>query len=285
METISFLGFYEPLSSMTHLLAAGIALVAGFFLAGRGRGSRSRLVSLMVYTFCMVFLFSMSGVFHLLEEEGEARGVLQRLDYAGIWVMIAGTFTPIHVILFRGPWRWGVLTVVGVLAINGLVFQVIYFHDFPEWLSLTLFLTLGWSGLFSMYHLYRKFSHESLRLMLYGALLYSFGAIIDFARWPTIIPGVLGPHEIFHIAIIVAAAMFWLFIYNWSGHPVKDQLYFYVQVHPDGRHQAYEKFERISIEAPNRESLKEQIREQIRDRYHVSYDPQIKLTFADIEYL
>ena len=227
----------------------------------------------------------MSGVYHLLSKEGTARGVLQRLDYAGIWLLIAGTFTPIHVILFRGPWRWGVLGIVWTIAITGLVLQVIFFHEFPEWLSLTLFLTLGWGGLFTGYHFYQKFSHESLKLMIYGALLYSFGAIIDFARWPTIIDGVLGPHEIFHIAVIMAASSFWLFVYQWSGHPVKDKLYFLVHVYPDGKHIAKEKFERIIIEAPTREALKQSIQDEIKSQYDVSYTPRVKLTYQDVEYL
>lgn len=285
METIHFLGFYEPVSSFTHFLAAGLSLVGIFFLLSRGRGSASRVASLAIYTFCMVFLFSMSGVFHLLDANSSARDVLQRMDHAGIWIMIAGTFTPIHTILFRGPWRWGVLIPVWTFAIIGLTFQVIFFHDFPEWLSLSLFLTLGWIGLFTMYKFYRKFSHESLRLMVIGTVFYSIGAVIDFARWPVVIPGVLGPHECFHIFVVIAAFSFWLFIYNWSHHPVKDKLYFQVHVYPDGVHIAKEYYEKIKIKANTRSELKTIIQETVKGRYHLSYNPKIKLTYTDVEYL
>lgn len=283
--TIAFLGFYEPVSSLTHFLAALLSIVGLFFLLKRGRGSGARVSSLCLYTFCMVFLFSMSGVFHLLEAEDPARGVLQRLDHAGIWIMIAGTFTPIHTILFRGPWRWGVLIPVWTFAIIGLVFQVIFFHDFPEWLSLSLFLTLGWFGLFTMYKFYKKFSHKSLRLMISGSLIYSIGAIVDFARWPTLISGVVGPHEIFHIFIVIATFLFWLFIYSWSRHPVKDKLYFQVNVYPDGQHIAKEYYEKINVKAKNRGEMISLIRESVKDIYHVSYKPKIKLTYTDVEYL
>lgn len=285
MEPISFLGFYEPVSSLSHFIAAGAALLGGYFLLKRGRGSTSRIVSLSLFTFCMFFLFSMSGVFHLLPAEEAARGVLQRLDHAGIWLMIAGTFTPIHVILFRGPWRWGILIPIWIFATVGLIFQVTFFHDFPEWLILTLFLVLGWMGLFTMFRFYRKFSHESLNLMVGGTLLYSVGAVIDFAKWPILIEGVLGPHEIFHLMIVLAAFLFWYFIYEWSSHPVKDKLYFYVHVYPDGKHIAKEYYERMSIQAPNRDALRSLIRESVKERYHLSYNPQIKLTYSDVEYL
>ena len=269
----------------SHSIEDIAGLVGCFFLIKRGWGSTSRVLSLILFTFCMVFLFSMSGVFHLLSEGEAARGVLQRLDHAGIWLMIAGTFTPIHVILFRGPWRWGVLIPIWVFAIVGLIFQVIFFHDFPEWLVLLLFLIMGWMGLFTMFRFYRKFSDESLNLMVYGALLYSFGAIVDFADWPVLIIGVLGPHEIFHLTIVLAASLFWYFIYKWSGHPVKDKLYFHVHVYPDGEHVAKEYFEKLAVRAPSREALRQQIRESVKERYHVSYNPQIKLTYSDVEYL
>jgi channel protein (hemolysin III family) len=101
MNPIPFLGFTDPVSSWSHLLAAVAFFIGAFLLCHRGRGNAARVTSLIVFSLSLVFLFSMSGVFHLLERGGTARAVLQRLDHAGIWVLIAGTFTPIHTILFR----------------------------------------------------------------------------------------------------------------------------------------------------------------------------------------
>ena len=142
MENIPILGFRDPVSSWTHLLAAAAALLGSIYLIKKGRGSNVRVFSLVVYSLSLVFLFAMSGVYHLLDQ-GLARDVLQRLDHAGIWVLIAGTFAPTHVILFRGPWRWLILMIVWVIAITGLVLEVVYFKTFPEWLATTLFLGLG----------------------------------------------------------------------------------------------------------------------------------------------
>ena len=105
MQSIPFIGFSDPISSWSHLLAAPVAFLGGYFLFKRGRGNKVRLFALGLYTFSLIFLFSMSGVYHLLDRGGAARSVLQRLDYAGIWILIAGTFTPIHTILFRKAWR------------------------------------------------------------------------------------------------------------------------------------------------------------------------------------
>src|SRR5665213_3205493 len=179
MIPISIPGFTDPVSSFTHLLMAGAAFVGAFFLCARGRGNAARMSSLILYTVALVFLFSMSGVFHLLERGGEARDVLQRLDHAGIWVLIAGTITPLLVILFRGAWRWGMLLLVWTLTINGLVLEVVFFNDFPEWLLLSFFLGLGWLGAISMMQFRKAFKGASIALVVAGGVFYSIGAIID----------------------------------------------------------------------------------------------------------
>lgn len=232
MESVGVLGFAEPFSSWTHLLSAAAFLAAGFFLITKGKGSVPRVISLVVYTFSLVFLFSMSGVYHLLDHGGVARDVLRRLDHAGIWVLIAGTFTPIHVILFRGAWRWLILLVVWTIAINGLVLEVIFFKSFPEWLILSLFLGLGWMGTVTGYRFRASFHGESLRLLLFGGVFYSVGAVIDHVNWPVVWPGVLGPHEIFHTLVVGAAFCHWKFIYEWADHPVANTITFHVRILP-----------------------------------------------------
>jgi channel protein (hemolysin III family) len=98
-----------------------------YFLIRRGKGSSIRIVSLVVFTSSCVFLLLISAVYHLLETSGPAHAVFQRLDHAAIFLVIAGTFTPIHCILFTGFLRWGFLIIVWVLAISGLVVKTIFF--------------------------------------------------------------------------------------------------------------------------------------------------------------
>ena len=284
MTTISFLGFSEPISSWTHLLAAGCSLIGFFFLYTRGHGNPIRVVSLALFTFCMVFLFSMSGVFHLLDPRGSARLVLQRLDYAGIWVMIAGTFTPIHTILFRGVWRWGVLLGVWLVAIVGLVLQVVFFKDFPEWLALTLFLGLGWVGLISMLRFSVKFrGSASIKLMVAGAVLYSLGAIIDFMRGPVLWPGIFGAHEMFHVFVMLAAFCFWWFIFEWSHYPVSNCLVVEMFIYPDGSVIASAQGEKLQVKAKNKEEGKALLQEALNKLYHKSIQPRVRLRYINEE--
>jgi Ca2+-transporting ATPase len=214
METYSIPGFADPVSSLMHLLAAGVFTVLGFFLIRRAKGKLSHVLSVSVFVFTCIFLLSMSGVFHLLSVGGAGRAVLQRLDHAAIFSLIAGSFTPVHSILFTGFWRWGVLLLVWSLAITGLTLKVIFFEDIPESLGLTLYLGLGWLGLVSGIAVWRRFGFSFFRPMLFSALAYTSGAVLDFFRWPVLIGGVLGPHELFHIAVLAGIGFHWRFVRN-----------------------------------------------------------------------
>ncbi len=150
-------GFYHPFSSMSHLLGAVAFFIYGIFLLRRGRGSRSRLIFLGVYVFSGIFLFSMSAVYHMLEVKGTPWRVFERLDHCAIFVLIAGTFTPVHGILFRGLWRWLPLLFVWACAITGLTLKTIFFNEMPEWLGLTFYLSLGWIGALSGIALYKRY--------------------------------------------------------------------------------------------------------------------------------
>ncbi len=213
METYPIPGFAEPVSSLTHLLSAGIFAVAGGFLLRRGRGDMARIVALGVFVFCCVFLLSMSGVYHLLDA-GAAHRVLQRLDHAGIFAVIAGSFTPIHWILFAGWGRWGVLLLVWALAITGITLKVVFFDEIPEWLGLATYLGLGWIGLASGFVLWRRFGFGLIRPLVCSGLAYTVGGVLEFLRMPVIIPGVVGPHELLHLGVIAGVAFHFRFLFG-----------------------------------------------------------------------
>jgi channel protein (hemolysin III family) len=209
---IAIPGFADPVSCWTHLLGAAVALVAGTLLVARFRGPGLYRAGLFTFVFGTVFMFSMSGVYHLLGPGGSPRYVLRHMDHVAIWVMIAGTFTPIHIMLFRGWSRWGVLVFIWVAAINGIVLKTVFFDDFPEWLGLALYLGLGWVGCVTIVLLVRRFGLRASRFMIYGGLAYSVGAVVEFLKPPFLIPGVVGPHELFHFAVIAGVLCHWRFV-------------------------------------------------------------------------
>ena len=209
-------GFSEPFSSLTHLLAAGIFLVLSIWLVINGRGHAGRMATLIIFSFSVVFLLSMSGVFHLLEPGGTGRMVLQRLDHAGIFLLIAGTYTPVHGILFKGWWRWGMLFLIWSIAITSITLKTIFFNDIAEWLGLSLYLGLGWFGIVSGILLYQRYGYQYIKPLIYGALAYTLGAVMEFMRTPELIPGIIGPHELFHIAVLFGIGYHFTFVFRFA---------------------------------------------------------------------
>lgn len=202
----------EPVSSLTHLAGAAVFAVLAVALLRRGRGDALRMASLWVFAVSCVLLLSLSGVYHLLAPESPGREVLKRLDHAAIFVLIAGSFTPVHVILFRGLWRWGMLALVWGLALAGLTLKIVYFDTMPEWLGLAMYLALGWLGVFSAVALARRTGWRPMRLVLWGAIAYTAGALFEFLRWPVLAGGIVGPHEIFHLAVLAGIGCHWAFV-------------------------------------------------------------------------
>jgi hemolysin III len=285
-EIIPITGFSEPLSSWTHLLAALAALVGLFYLCYKGRGNTVRFSSLLVFSITLIFLFSMSGVYHLLDPAYLPRQVLQRLDHAAIWLLIAGTLTPIHTILFRGAWRWGILCIVWAIAITGLVLEVIFFDSIPTWLSLTFYLGLGWIGFLTSWQFYKQYKHESNKFIWLGGLLYSIGAILEAVAWPTLIPGVIGPHEIFHVFVIFGAASHWMFVYRWAHYPTNNQITFHVRVLPGDTYIAQAVDEIFRIEANSLEALKGRINDLLAKVFHHEIQPNtIRLKYHHEEFI
>ena len=210
-------GFHEPVSSMSHLLGAGVFFVLSCMLLMRGRHHRGNMIHLGIYGLSVVLLMSMSGVYHMLVRGDTPHRVMERLDHGAIFILIAGTFTPAHGILFRGLLRWLPLFLIWTAAITGITLKTVFFDDLPEWLGLTFYLTLGWLGLVSGIVLARRFGFAFVKPLLIGGVAYSIGGALDFLRWFAVIPGVVHSHELFHFAVLMGAFWHWLFIWQFAN--------------------------------------------------------------------
>jgi len=212
IDIVSIPGFTHPLSSIIHFIGALYFTYLAYFLIRRGKGSTIRIVSLAIFSSSCILLLLTSAVYHLLATSGTAHAVFQRLDHAAIFLVIAGTFTPIHCILFTGFLRWGFLLIVWIMAISGLVLKTVFFTTIPEWLGLSFYLGLGWMGLFMGYKLWQRYGFTFIRPLVIGGICYTVGAIIEYQHKLIIIPGILGPHEILHIAVLAGIGFQWWFI-------------------------------------------------------------------------
>ncbi|MDE2292577.1 MAG: hemolysin III family protein, partial [Elusimicrobia bacterium] len=215
MRAIPLWGIQDPVASLSHFLAAGLTLYGGYRLILKTRGNGLRVGASLLYLGCLLFLFSMSGLYHSLHP-GPWRAYFRRLDYMGIWLVIAGSATPIHMLLMRGPWRWGMLALFWAGALSCLFFVNDHFRALSYPTIVCLYMAVGGLGTISFYRLHQKFGLRKLGLLAFGGFAYALGAVIDAVGRPVLWKGVLGPHEIFHLLVMAGAASHYLFIYGWA---------------------------------------------------------------------
>lgn len=285
MEIFPIPGFSEPFSSISHLIGCALAFYGAYSLFKRGRGNTARQISLLIFSFGLIFQFSMSGVYHLLKPGLTPRYVLQVLDHAAIFVLIAGTFTPIHIILFRRFLRWGIIGLVWTVAITGIVLTSVFFDTIPEWMNLSFYIGLGWVGAITFWYLLRNYGYKNNVAIILGGLAYTSGAVLEFLRWPIVIPGVLGPHEIFHILVLVGAFCHWKFIYGFANAPISAEFIIKVIENQDGFY-AYSDTESVTFKSNSLSDIKIQVSSWVEESYHISMKPEkINLQLTKEEYI
>src|SRR5260370_18584961 len=148
-----------------------------------------------------------SGVYHLLSPGGAGRDVMLRLDHAAIFVLIAGTFTPVHSILFHGRWRWEPLILFWTVTAAAVALKLAFFNEVPEWVGLLLYLSLGWVGVVTGGILWARYGWGFMGSLAWGGLAYTFGAVLDYLGLMVGLPGVVGPHALFPLAVLAGAGL------------------------------------------------------------------------------
>lgn len=209
-------GLSDPFSSVSHLLGALLFACLAPRLIRRGGDTPGHALALAVFSGSCVLLLTVSGIYHTLPHDTPARALLQRCDHAAIFALIAGTFTAGHAILFRGIWRWGMITLIWTLAAVGILLKTVFFEHVSEALGLAFYLGMGWIGLLSGFKVLRVYGWPLLLPLIGGGLAYTIGAVLEFARWPDLAPGLLGPHELFHLCVLLGVACHWEFTHRFA---------------------------------------------------------------------
>jgi hemolysin III len=190
------------LRGVFHELAFYSALGLGFALVLTADDGRPRIAA-TVFAACVAGCFGASALYHRPTWSPGVRARLARLDHAGVYLLISGTYTPFGLLVMSTDWAVPVLSVVWSGALTAILLKLFWFGT-PKWLSASIALALGWVGAAAFSQLL-KLELPGLLLVVAGGLLYSGGAIVYVWRRPDPLPEVLGYHELFH-ALTVAAA-------------------------------------------------------------------------------
>ncbi len=202
------------LRGVWHQWAAVAAVPLGAMLVLLATGARDQLAA-GIYAVSLVALFGVSATYHRVNWRSlKARLWMRRLDHSMIFMLIAGTYTPIAVIALHGGLAISILVAVWGLAILGIIVNLIWAHA-PKWLLTGFYIALGWTAAFALPELARAIGLIALGLLLLGGACYSVGAIIYATKRPDPAPAVFGYHELFHVLTIVAAALQYAVIAFW----------------------------------------------------------------------
>jgi hemolysin III len=192
------------LRGVVHAGALPLALAAGIVLVALAPGGGARM-AVALYAASACALFAASAAYHLMPWSGRRRLILQRLDHAGIFAIIAGTYTPFVILGLEGTTRAVVLAVVWSVACAGILLRALWIPA-PRWPFLILYLGLGWTAVMILPQLLAGAGLPAVVLALIGGGLYSLGALVYATRRPNPAPRVLGFHEVFHVLTVAAFA-------------------------------------------------------------------------------
>lgn len=193
-----------------HVLCFVVAVPAGFALVADAGTPKVRAAA-AVYALGLSALFGVSAAYHRRRWSPAARRRMRRLDHATIFVMIAGSYTPLCVVALGGKLGTAILVGVWCGAAVGAAFALLDVGSRPV-LSLLSYIALGWLMVVALPDLSQRMSSGALALIVAGGLLYTAGAVVLVRHRPDPFPAVFGYHEVWHVMVAVAAACHYLAI-------------------------------------------------------------------------
>lgn len=186
-----------------HQIAFFLAVPQGIALVATAAGWLARLAA-ATYALSLAGLLGVSALYHRLTWTPKALSRMRRLDHSMIFVLIAGTYTPVSLLVLRGPWAIALLGVVWAGAVTGVLLKQLGLERTRK-ITGTMYIVLGWAAVIAAPWLVARMSAAVLSLIVAGGLLYTLGAIVFARKRPDPNPAVFGYHEVWHVAVVAAS--------------------------------------------------------------------------------
>lgn len=196
--------FREPFNGISHLLAALLAAGGLIWLLMVGWHDPVKRFSLLVYGITLLLMFASSSAYHSFNVRPEVLLRLKKFDHTAIYLLIAGSYTPVCLHYFEGFWREPFLAIIWSLAITGVILKLFLIRT-PRWLTAGLYLVLGWLSVFAIGEILRTFPAGALLWLILGGISFTLGALVYILQMPDPLPGRFGFHEIWHLFVILGA--------------------------------------------------------------------------------
>jgi hemolysin III len=202
---MELLGTVKPrLRGRLHQLAFFVSIPAGIALVALARGVEAR-VGAAIFAVSLSGLYGVSALYHRGRWSDRVRLTMRRLDHSMIYVLIAGSYTPLALIALRPAWGVTLLALAWAGAATGVLITVLRLERWPK-VGFTMYLVLGWLAVIATPQLIDALTGVELALLVTGGLLYTVGAIILASKRPDPHPAIFGYHEVWHTMVVTAGA-------------------------------------------------------------------------------
>ena len=206
----------EPGSALTHLTAmllAGLGAIP-LLIKSAVNGGTYALTAMSIFMASMILLYGASATYHGVNLSGASLKIFKRLDHMMIFVLIAGSYTPVCMLVLERSLGYKLLLLVWSLALAGMIFKF-FWVTCPKWLSSVLYVAMGWVVLFALRPLYQSLSLPAFLWLLAGGLIYTIGGVIYALKLPLFNSRHknFGSHEIFHLFVMGGSLCHYVFVY------------------------------------------------------------------------
>ena len=217
-ETTEIIQKIKPLlRGWFHAGAALAAIIITSILCWLSRSDGARLLSMLIFGLSMVEMYTVSAIYHIKMWSPARRRVWRAVDHANIFVLIAGTYTPLCFNVLDGWVRVVLLITIWLLAVLGVGFAILSLkYATPRWLNASLYVIMGWVVVLALPAFLAVLPWTAIAILLLGGVFYTIGAIFYALRRPNPWPRVFGYHEIFHLLVIAGSVAFVACVWIWA---------------------------------------------------------------------
>ena len=215
MERLTLGRMQNPIRGFLHGAAALASLVGLILLVRRAQDSTTALAGAFVFGVALVVMYSISTLYHSIPWSPTWKRRLQRLDHSAIYLVVAGTFTPVAIASLRGAALAVALTLVWIIAAAGILLKMVL-PRVVTWLSVTLQMVMGWLVVFWIPQILNTLGATALVLIALGGLSYSVGVVVFTTKRPRLSPRVFSYHELFHLMVILGSFLHYLAVFAYA---------------------------------------------------------------------
>ena len=228
LQVISYWGIRDPVSMLTHLVGALVALGATLVMVRRARQAGRKGRAVAVYGTCVVLALTASATFHLVETTSPRFTLFLKIDHAAVFLVVAGTGTAIYESI-GARWSDVLIGAMWVMNLAAIAVKLLIWPVAP-WLTAVIYVGVGWTSSAGLGLVVDASNWQRLYDFVVGMLVLTLGAIVFATEWPVLWPGVIEGHEVFHILVLIGLGYHGCFVYQhctgwavWQGLSASDE--------------------------------------------------------------